>query len=108
VDSSDSSSQWIDDLPIPSPYTYHIPDIHSQQPTRWVYEWIDTELYNMCYQDWQITAEWTNFTWQEHKTPSLNLRYYAHVDGGVLCNAACTTNVVVYLYVSCIICMYYV
>jgi hypothetical protein len=34
VDSSGSSSQWIDDVPIPSPYTYHIPDIHSQQPTR--------------------------------------------------------------------------
>jgi hypothetical protein len=36
VDSSGSSSQWIDDVPIPDPYTYHIPDIHSQQPTRWV------------------------------------------------------------------------
>jgi hypothetical protein len=53
VDSSGSSSQWTDDLPIPDPYTYHIPDIHSQQPTRWVYEWFDPELYNMCYQDWQ-------------------------------------------------------
>jgi hypothetical protein len=51
VDSSGSSSQWIDDLPIPDPYKYHIPDIHSQQPTRWVYEWVDTELYNICYQD---------------------------------------------------------
>jgi hypothetical protein len=30
VDSSASSSQWIDDLPIPSPYTYHITGIHSQ------------------------------------------------------------------------------
>jgi hypothetical protein len=51
VDSSDSSSQWTDDLSIPDPYTYHIPDIHSQQPTRWIYEWVDPELYNMCYQD---------------------------------------------------------
>jgi hypothetical protein len=34
IDSSGSSSQWIDDLPIPGPYTYHIPDIHIQQPTR--------------------------------------------------------------------------
>jgi hypothetical protein len=34
VDSSDSSSQWTDDLSIPGPYTYHISDIHSQQPTR--------------------------------------------------------------------------
>jgi hypothetical protein len=67
VDSSGSSSQWIDDLPIPSPYTYHISDIPSQQPTRWVYLWVDPELYNMCYQNWQITAEWINFTWQEHK-----------------------------------------
>jgi hypothetical protein len=38
VDSSGSSSQWTDDLFIPGPYTYHISDIHSQQPTRWVYE----------------------------------------------------------------------
>jgi hypothetical protein len=38
VDSSGSSSQWIDDLPIPNPYTYHISYIHSQQPTWWVYE----------------------------------------------------------------------
>jgi hypothetical protein len=38
VDSSGSSSQWIDDVPIPAPYTYHISDIHSQQPTWWVYE----------------------------------------------------------------------
>jgi hypothetical protein len=51
VDSSVSSSQWTDDLPIPGPYTYHIPDIYSQQPTWWVYEWVDPELYNMCYQD---------------------------------------------------------
>jgi hypothetical protein len=34
VDSSGSSSQWIDDLPIPDQYTYHMSDIHSQQPTR--------------------------------------------------------------------------
>jgi hypothetical protein len=54
-------------VPIPGPYTYHILDIHSQQSTRWVYEWVDPELYNMCYQDWHSTAEWTNFTWQEHK-----------------------------------------
>jgi hypothetical protein len=40
VDSSDSSSQWINDLPIPGPYTYHITNIHSQQPTWWVYEWL--------------------------------------------------------------------
>jgi hypothetical protein len=32
--------------------------------------------------------------------------YYAHVDIGVLYNAACTTNVVVYLHVSWIIYMY--
>jgi hypothetical protein len=67
VDSSGSFSHWIDDVPVPDPYTYHIPDIHSQQPTRWVYEWVDLELYNMCYRDWRGTAEWTNFTWQEHK-----------------------------------------
>jgi hypothetical protein len=51
VDSSGSSSQWIDDLPIPGPYTYHISDIHNQQPTRWVYEWVDSEPHNMCYQN---------------------------------------------------------
>jgi hypothetical protein len=49
VDSSGSSSQWIDDVPVHGPYTYHTLDIHSQQPTRWVYEWVDLELYNMCY-----------------------------------------------------------
>jgi hypothetical protein len=37
-----------------------------------------------------------------------NLRYYAHIHGGVLCNAVCTTNVVIYLYVLWIICMYYI
>jgi hypothetical protein len=67
VDSSGSSFEWTDDLLILGPYTYRIPDIHSQQPTQWVYQWVDPELYNMCYQDWQSTAEWTNFTWQEHK-----------------------------------------
>jgi hypothetical protein len=34
--------------------------------------------------------------------------YYAHIDGGVLCNAACVINVVVYLHVLWIIFMYYV
>jgi hypothetical protein len=34
VDSSGSSSHWIDDVPITSPYKYHIPDIQSQQTTR--------------------------------------------------------------------------
>jgi hypothetical protein len=38
VDSYGSSSQWIDDVPITSPYKYHIPDIPSQQTTRWIYE----------------------------------------------------------------------
>jgi hypothetical protein len=57
IDSSDSSSQWIDDVSVPGPYTYHIPDIHNQQPTRWIYEWVDLKLYNMCYQDWRCTAE---------------------------------------------------
>jgi hypothetical protein len=35
-------------------------------------------------------------------------RYYAHVDEGVLYNATCATNVVVYLHVSWIIYMYFV
>jgi hypothetical protein len=34
VDSSDSSSQWSDNVPVPGPYTYHIQDIHSQQSTQ--------------------------------------------------------------------------
>jgi hypothetical protein len=51
VDSPSSSSQWTDDLPISDSYTYQISDIHSQQPTRWVYEWVDPKLYNMCYHD---------------------------------------------------------
>jgi hypothetical protein len=67
ADSSVSSSHGIDDVPISGPYAYHVPDIQSQPPTRWVYEWIDSELYNMCYQDWRDTAEWTRFTWQEYK-----------------------------------------
>jgi hypothetical protein len=33
-------------------------------------------------------------------TSSSNPRYYAHVDGRVLCNVACATYVVVYLHVS--------
>jgi hypothetical protein len=49
MNSFGSSFQWTDDLSIPGPYTYHILYIHSQQPTRWVYEWVDPELYNMCY-----------------------------------------------------------
>jgi hypothetical protein len=52
ADSSGSSSHEIDDVPIPDPYTSHVPDIQSQLPIQWVYEWIDSELYNMCYQDW--------------------------------------------------------
>jgi hypothetical protein len=48
VDSSGPSSQWIDDVSVPSPYTYHISDIYSQQPTRWIYECVDPEVYNMC------------------------------------------------------------
>jgi hypothetical protein len=27
VDSFGSSTQWTDDLPIPGPYSYHIPDV---------------------------------------------------------------------------------
>jgi hypothetical protein len=34
VDSSSSSSHWIDDVPITSPYKYRITDIQSQQTTR--------------------------------------------------------------------------
>jgi hypothetical protein len=30
IDSSGSSSQWIDDVPITSPYKYYVPDIQSQ------------------------------------------------------------------------------
>jgi hypothetical protein len=33
VDSSGSSSQWINDVPITSPYKYHISDIQSEQTT---------------------------------------------------------------------------
>jgi hypothetical protein len=74
IDSSVSSSHWINDVPITSPYKYHIPDIQSQQTTRWIYEWIESEFYNMCYQDWQDTAEWTHFTWQEHKAHLLRIQ----------------------------------
>jgi hypothetical protein len=38
VDSFDSACRWTDDLPILDLYTYHIPDIHSQQPARWIYD----------------------------------------------------------------------
>jgi hypothetical protein len=34
VDSSASSSEWIDDVTITDPYTYHISDIYFQQPIR--------------------------------------------------------------------------
>jgi hypothetical protein len=44
VDSSVSSFQWIDDVPITSPYKYHIPDIQSEQTTWWIYEWIEPEF----------------------------------------------------------------
>jgi hypothetical protein len=47
MDSSGSSSQWTDDLPIPASYTYHIIDIHNQQPTRWVYD-VLPELIKHC------------------------------------------------------------
>jgi hypothetical protein len=63
VDSSCSYSHWIDDVTTTSPYKYHIPDIQSHQTTRWIYEWIEPEFYNMYYQDWQCTVEWTHFTW---------------------------------------------
>jgi hypothetical protein len=45
---------------------------------------------------------------RERKKVINDERYYAHADGGALRNAACATNVVVYLHVSWIICMYYV
>jgi hypothetical protein len=41
-------------------------------------------------------------------TPSSNPRYYTHVHVEVLCNAACATNVVIYLYVLWTIYMYYI
>jgi hypothetical protein len=43
---------------------------------------------------------------RERKKVINDERYYAHADGGALRNAACATNVVVYLHVSWIICMY--
>jgi hypothetical protein len=43
VDSFDSSSQWTDDLPIPDPYTYHIPNIQSvTYPVGWWVSWFKT------------------------------------------------------------------
>jgi hypothetical protein len=96
VDSSDSSSHWIDDVLITSPYKYHITDIQSQQTTRWIYKWIETEFYNMCYQDRQGTTEWTPLHMAgTQDPPSSKPRYYAHVHGRVLCNIECTSNVVV-------------
>jgi hypothetical protein len=87
TDSLGSSTQWIDDLPIPGPYTYNRPDVESQLTTKWVYEWIDPEFYNMLYHEWQGTTEWTHFTWQEYKAHLLR--------NVVLCNATYAPNVVV-------------
>ena len=74
ADSSASSTQWIDDLPLPGPYTYHMADAESQPPTKWIYEWIEPEFYNMLYQDWRGTAEWTHFTWHEYKAHLLRTK----------------------------------
>jgi hypothetical protein len=93
VDSSNSSSQWIDD--VTGPYTYLISNIHIQQPTQSVYEWVDLEFYNMCYQKWRDPLHMAG----TQGTPSLNPRYYAHVYERVLCNAECAAHVVVYFHV---------
>lgn len=71
ADSSESSTQWTGDVPLPGPYHYNIPDAHNQTPTRWVYEWVEPELYTMLYHDWQTTAEWTHLTWQQYKAQQL-------------------------------------
>jgi hypothetical protein len=74
ADSSESSTQWTGDIPVPGPYHYNIPDAHNQPPTRWVYEWVDPELYTMLYQDWQTTAAWTGLTWQQYKAQQLQYK----------------------------------
>jgi hypothetical protein len=86
VDSPGSYTQCIDDFPITGLYTYNIPDIQSKSPTKWVYEWIQTEFYNMLFHEWQDIVLWVHFTWPEYKTHTLNLRYYAYFHKEVLCN----------------------
>jgi hypothetical protein len=42
--------------------------------TRWVYEWEDPHFYTMLIQEWQTTASWTGYTWQDYKANLLRER----------------------------------
>jgi hypothetical protein len=39
-----------------------------------VYEWEDTNFYNMLLQQWQTTSAWTGQTWQDYKAELLSVQ----------------------------------
>jgi hypothetical protein len=38
-----------------------------------VYEWEDSDFYNLLVGEWQTTAAWTGLTWQQYKGELLNV-----------------------------------
>jgi hypothetical protein len=38
----------------------------TQQPMRWVYEWEDTEYYQMLVESWSTNSAWIGQTWAEY------------------------------------------
>jgi len=59
-DSSGSST-------FPGTYEYNMPDMRTQQPIRWVHEWVDPEFYEQLHSQWRTTYHWTGQTWMEYK-----------------------------------------
>jgi hypothetical protein len=41
------------------------------QNVQWVYEYENSEFYNILVQQWQIAAAWTGQTWEEYKAQLL-------------------------------------
>ena len=52
-------------------YDYTMPDTRTQQPMRWVHEWMDPEFYEQLHSQWATTAHWTGQTWMEYKATLL-------------------------------------
>jgi len=53
-------------------YDYTMPDMRSQQPVRWVHEWVDPEFYEQLYSQWTTTSHWTGQSWMDYKATLLH------------------------------------
>jgi hypothetical protein len=59
-----------------SPYNqyYPVPDVRTQAPMQWVFEWEDPHFYEMLVTEWETTAAWTGQSWQDFKSELLSRR----------------------------------